>query len=66
VKKFLASLAVLAFVALAAPAQEAKPKFFLEDGKVVERIAATESGLADLKKQVASLRKEVAELKAGR
>jgi hypothetical protein len=58
VKKFLASVAVLAFVALAAPAQEAKPKFFLEDGKVVERVAATESGLADLKKQVACCKRK--------
>jgi hypothetical protein len=66
VNKFLASVAVLAFVALAAPAQEAKPKFFLEDGKVVERVAATESGLADLKKQVASLQKEMAELKGSK
>jgi hypothetical protein len=63
IRKVFAGLLAVAVLAAYAPAQDDKPKFFLENGKVVERLDKSEAELKELRTEVAALKTELDKLK---
>jgi hypothetical protein len=58
-RKWIAVLSALAALVFPAVAEEPRAKFYLEDGKVIRRVAAVESDVETLKREVAELREAV-------
>ena len=61
--KLYAALTVLTAAALPAYADEPRPKFYLEDGKVVRRVEAVEGDVKALRAEVVELSDAVARLR---